>query len=440
MESAKVNKNGRVISVLRKGDVVVAVEGTHAGHIGLVIEPVAIPDGQQHQRKVVVTFEGDTHPIHILPRQLELAEVPAVPQQPLEATPMNNIDTPVAPSEASKQRTEVPTVETIKASDVQSLMHIDDPMHPALDPYRPNARLVEEYVSREVPGGYTDIEYLLNLRDDRDEEGGEARPNVALVGPTQAGKTMLMQVLAVKAAERDGMPKPYPLFTLNGSAGISNYDLFGKTTAVIIDGQEVLVWMDGVVPLALRCGGFLYLDEWNAVPPTQAVGLHSVLDDRRQFTNTHRAVPNGHGGWQPEIVKAHPNLWVVATINPLGYKGTQAMAEATSNRFRWMDWGYDTEVEKQILKAEAVRDFAHILRQEHDMGLLKTPVGTSALVRLNFDIATYGAETALWTFRSMFQTASDRLKVDELIESHDMENRLGSEYSTRIFEPAKKKK
>ena len=36
--------------------------------------------------------------------------------------------------------------------------------------------------------------------------------------------------------------------------------------------------------------------------------------------------------------------------------------------------------------------------------------------------------------------AEGELKVDELIESHDMENRLGSEYSTRIFEPAKKKK
>jgi MoxR-like ATPase len=330
------------------------------------------------------------------------------------------------------------SVSTHKADDMVDEMDITDPMHPALDAYRPDPKIVDDYVGRTVPGGYTDTEFMLNMRDDRDDD--EPRPNVALVGPTQAGKTMLMQVLAVMAAERDGMPKPYPLFTLNGSAGISNYDLFGKTTAVIIDGRETLVWMDGVVPLALRCGGFLYLDEWNAVPPAQAVGLHGVLDDRRQFTNTHRAVPNGAGGWQPEIVKANSNLWVVATINPLGYKGTQAMAEATSNRFRWMEWGYNIEVEAQIIKAEAVRDFAHILRTEHDLNLLKTPVGTSALYRLNMDIATYGAENALWTFRSMFQTNSDRLKIDELIESHDMEARLGSEYSDRMFPPSDRKK
>jgi hypothetical protein len=78
LESAKV-KNNRVVSVLRGGDLVIAVEGTHAGLVGLCLDPVAIADGLPHQRKVQVIFKGDTTPIHILPRQLELAEVPNNP-------------------------------------------------------------------------------------------------------------------------------------------------------------------------------------------------------------------------------------------------------------------------------------------------------------------------------------------------------------------------
>lgn len=90
MESAKV-KNNRVVSVLREGDFVIAVEGTHAGHVGLCLDPVAILDGLPNQRKVVILFEGDTTPIHILPRQLELAEVPSIPTA-LGGTPNVNHD------------------------------------------------------------------------------------------------------------------------------------------------------------------------------------------------------------------------------------------------------------------------------------------------------------------------------------------------------------
>ena len=220
------------------------------------------------------------------------------------------------------------------------------------------------------------------------------------------------------------------------------------TTAVIIEGQEVLVWMDGVVPLAIRCGGFLYLDEWNAVPPTQAVSIHPILDDRRRFTNTHRPVADGHGNYMPEVVKANPGtnvgteeepewiggLWVISTINPQGYKGTQAMAEATSNRFRWYEWGYDESVEKQILTSEAVRDFARLLRDAYPAAI-KTPVGTSALYRLNEDLSLFGADVALWAFRGMFQNAKDRIAVDEIIEQQDIRDRLDAEYDDREIQP-----
>lgn len=427
MEAAKSN------GVLRKGDRVVVVNGPHANTYATVVDPVAVPDKDAdgndnvNRRKVLILTEGDDFELYILPRQLDLAEIQHHTHQE------HNMPTETAAVVDSMDVAHSPERPHIQFQKFTEVKHITDPMDPALDQFRPNANIVDNYINRTLAGDYKDTDFLLHMRDQRDENGYS--PNIALVGPTQAGKTLLVQVLAVLAAEKDGHPKPYPVFTLNGSSGISNYDLYGKTTAVIIDGVEVLVWMDGVCPMAARCGGILYLDEWNAVPPTQAVGLHPLLDDRRQFTNTHRAVPDGHGNFMPEVVKANTNLWVISTINPVGYKGTQAMAEATSNRFRWYEWGYDTKVEKQILTSDAVIDFAKLLRDACEGGAIKTPVGTSALYRLNEDLSLFGADVALWAFKGMFQTQKDLLAVEEIIQLNDIHGRLDAEYEDREIQP-----
>ncbi len=300
---------------------------------------------------------------------------------------------------------------------------ITDPMDPALDRFRPDPAIVEQYVSRVLPGGHRDIDVMLAIRDDR--QNGYS-PNVALVGETQSGKTMLVQVLAVEAARREGLSKPYPVFTLNGSIGITNYELFGQTTAVETDGGERLVWLEGLVPMALRCGGFLYLDEWNAVNPAQATALHPVLDARRQFTNTHRAVPDGHGGWMPEVVKAAPSTWIVSTINP-GYKGTQVMAEATTNRFRWLPWDYDADTEKQLVPSALVRVLAHALREARAERSLSLPIGTSALISLCHDARRFGADFALWSFAALFPV-NERSRVQYIIDDMNIADSLRDEY------------
>lgn len=304
---------------------------------------------------------------------------------------------------------------------------ITDPMDPILDRFRPDPEVVNEYVSRRIPGGYIDYEYLLDLRDKRDKNGYS--PNVALVGETQSGKTMLVHVLAVLAAERDGMPKPYPVFTLSGSSGVTNYDLYGMTTSVFdAQGREVLVWMEGLVPTAAMAGGILYLDEWNAVSPSQAVALHPLLDFRRSFVNTQKAVPNGHGGFMPEVVKASTNLWVLSTINP-GYRGTQLMAEASTNRFQWLEWDYDENTEKALIKSTTIRVFGDHLREARERKSLTVPVGTSALMALNEKCSTFGAENALWSFMGMFPPA-ERIKVETILDDEGIRPLLLQEYPT----------
>lgn len=401
---------------LQAGLQVHIIDGPMQGFTATVIDPHVIPDGQPNQRKVAVDINGagangSNLRSYILPRQLDVQPV------------------------ATEQSTIVPQDEAaltvISKGEVQRGAPITDPMDPALDEFRPDFRVVTEYVSRLVPGGLKDIDYLLHLRDMRDSNGYS--PNVALVGETQSGKTMLVEVLACLAAERDGHPKPYPVFTLNGSVGISSYDLFGQPGAVVIDGKETIVWMDGLVPLALNCGGFLYLDEWNAVAPQQATALHPVLDARRSFTNYQRAVPDGHGGFRPEVVKANPGLWVISTINP-GYKGTQSMAEASTNRFRWMEWDYDASTEEAIIPSTTVRALGAALREARAQRAITVPVGTSALRRLNEDLASFGVENALWVFSSMFPP-SERDRVRAICDDRGFTDLLRAEYPNPVFAP-----
>lgn len=412
---------------------VLVTAGPFANHVATIIDPRPIPDGgderagADQQRKVLVALDDvmdasdAPHQTFILPRLLDTNTRGAEPvdiEQYLRST--------MPQAEAA--------LTIIDHGKVQQGEPITDPMDPALDRFRPDANVVKKYISRKVPGGFQDIDFLLALRDMKDSNG--YAPNVALVGETQSGKTMLVQVLAVVAAERDGMPKPYPVFTLSGSSGVTSYDIFGQTSAVIIDGREVLVWMEGLAALAAKAGGFLYLDEWNAVPPSQAVSLHCLLDERRQFINTQKAVPDGHGGFAPEVVKANPALWVVATINP-GYKGTQTMAEATSNRFRWLPWDYDAETEKALIPSKTVRLIGGRLREAAANRLLTVPVGTSVLQRLNADCAMFGVDSAIWTFMGLFPPA-ERDRVDAIITDGGLLDLLKEEYPEAMFKPAER--
>ncbi len=412
---------------LTPGQRVIVNAGPHAGSHATIIDSVPIPDGGDHragaseQRKIKVAIEditmesGERHETYILPRLLD---------------PM--------PRERQEFESQAPqVVQQAALTIIPERAHVEatpitDSMDPVLDRFRPNPDLVERYVERTLPGGYTSVEALLAMREQRDADG--YAPNIALVGETQSGKSMLVQVLAIEAAKKDGLPKPYPVFTLNGSSGITSYDLFGQPTAVLIDGKETLVWMEGIVAMAAQCGGILNLEEWNAVPPAQAVALHPLLDNTRRFTNTQKAVPNGHGGYMPEEVKVNPNLWVLCTINP-GYKGTQVMAEASTNRFAWLPWDYDEDVEKTLIPSKSIRNIGAHLREALQDRSITVPVGTTALQRFNLQAATFGVDFAVNSFLSLFPP-NERGRAKVFMEDEGKLDHLRDEYPTPTLSPA----
>ena len=125
---------------------------------------------------------------------------------------------------------------------------------PAARPPASEQRKFSQYIGREIAPGLTDTDFLLAFTSDeyRADSNNAGRPaSVLLKGDTQSGKTMLVEVLAIVWAERLGLPKPMPIFTISGSSGVTDFDLFGQTTSYTdpVTGVETLVWLPGMVEL-----------------------------------------------------------------------------------------------------------------------------------------------------------------------------------------------
>ena len=327
---------------------------------------------------------------------------------------------------------ELPPVAVAPVLTPEVMASITDPMDDRLDIYRPKASKVKKYINRVMSNGMTDVDFLLAFTNDDYRAENEGRPaSVMLKGDTQGGKTFLVEALAVAWAKKLGLPKPMPVFTLSGSSGVTDYDLFGQpTTYTDAYGVQTLVWLPGLVDLASRVGGILYLDEINAMGERVTSSLHPVVDHRHAFVNRNKAVSTGDGNFMPDMVSTSLDLWILGTYNP-GYRGMGEMNEAFSARFRHLAWGYDEKVEKKLVNSPTIHTLADACRQARNANKLRTPVGTVALTRLQQDIATFGVSAALEVFVGSFKPQEyDTVKA--IITDRSIEVLLNDEHRVEL--------
>lgn len=382
---------------LRAGMSVTIKSGPFGGLVATIVDPNVMPDGHEHQRKLLVDIESVGQQ-WIIPKLINLPGAQILPPPPM---PVHH----VSPA---------PMVVSAKIE----ITSLDDP---ALDPYRPQrSGITKEYVSRKLPGGLKDTDVLTTYWERR-KDGYPI--NVGLVGDTQSGKTMLVEVMAHIIAKRMGLTKPLPVFTLAGSSAITDHDLFGQYRP---DETGQLRWMEGVVALASRIGGILYLDEVNAMPGNVTAALHPLLDDRRAFVNIRKPVSDNNGVYMPEVVKCSTDLWVLCTYNP-GYAGMSRTNEAFANRFVWLPWGYDEEVEIKLIKSPTIRLLGKALRNARETRAITTPVGTSSLQRLAEDLVALGVDYALWAFSGQFTSKTEAAVVEEIINDRSIRELLTKE-------------
>lgn len=270
----------------------------------------------------------------------------------------------------------------------------DSPDQEHLTHLVPEKVFADDYVSRKVFGVW-DVDLLRYSK--------AARNNVLLFGPTGPGKTSL--ILAYAARER------LPLVTVQCNGAVDPNTFWGGLA--FDENGSLMGWQDSEITQVIRHGGILYLDEVNFLPPKVAAVFHGLMDKRRQIT-----IPEKGN----EVIKAHPDLQIVAAYNP-DYEGTKPLNAAFKNRFKVkVEFDYDEAVEKDLVCIPVMLEIARKLRSAHKAGELDTPVSTNMLIEFEELAVDLGYDFAVGNFLNAF-AAEERQAVTEAFDMFTTEIR-----------------
>ena len=142
--------------------------------------------------------------------------------------------------------------------------------------------------------------------------------NVLIIGPPGTGKSILVR----KFAEESGLP----YWHVMGRQGITAEELLGREVLVPEKGGTKSVWVEGIIPKAVKAGGILHIDEANVIDPSVLMRLDELLDSKRRLSLEDITGRKGH------IIKAHPDLFIVFSMNPPSYEGVNPLPDPILNR------------------------------------------------------------------------------------------------------------
>ena len=141
--------------------------------------------------------------------------------------------------------------------------------------------------------------------------------NAMLVGPPGTGKTYTVK----KFAEETQLPYYY----IPSDPNLMSIEQLLGRKEIMPDGSSK--WFDGTIIKALKHGGILHIDEWSLLPGEIQTRFHELLDANRRMS---LAQLTG------EMVKAHPDLFLVTSFNPveLGTENANPIPHSVWTRFK----------------------------------------------------------------------------------------------------------
>lgn len=282
-----------------------------------------------------------------------------------------------------------PTAPTVSAPVAEQPMNNPPTSNDVVIAQVPDKKWAKQYVQRRIPSGQTEFEIF-------DSALANAE-NVLIFGPTGSGKTM--SVLAY-ASERN-----MPYYNVASHNGIEISQLIGQWIPTP-DGHYK--WQDGAVTQIVRNGGVLLLNEINFMPERFTTAIFSLLDDRRHL------LLMGNNG---EIIPAHPDLLIVADMNPQ-YRGTRPMNEAFKDRWAHkLEFDYDPKIERSLIKSKSLLDMAGALRESHEKREIQTPISTRSMVTFANNVGKLGIDYAIYSFLNSFGDLKERNAVRMIVEN-----------------------
>lgn len=222
---------------------------------------------------------------------------------------------------------------------------------------------------------------------------------VVLTGPKGSGKSSAVEMLAALVRQ--------PLIRINMTGQTRVRDFVGFKTLDYEEDEEsgevfqVINWIDGSAPVAVRRNYWLLIDEIDAAPPGVLFALQALLEGDRQMVileNAGEVVrPPGEGPGLPDEPDKR-RFRIFATANTLGfgdetgfYAGTNVMNQATLDRFGVIAVDYpDPAVEKKIIRsrtglsgatADKMVAFAKKIREEAGNDRCGVSISTRQLIQ-----------------------------------------------------------
>lgn len=193
-------------------------------------------------------------------------------------------------------------------------------MRKALIP-RHNPDLV---ISKKVKTNMVTIENLVDMKP----PGGLNGYSILIVGHAGVGKNQLIAEVANKRQQ--------PLIKINCSGDMRTSSLLGR---IAPNERGEFVWQDGLLIEAIRKGYWLDLDEINSLDADILFAIHGLIDDGFMTLATNS-----------EIVYAHENFRIFATMNPISYYGVKTLNQALLDRYVVLEMDFDNEVDAKLIQ------------------------------------------------------------------------------------------
>uniref|UniRef100_A0ACD5WZY3 Uncharacterized protein n=1 Tax=Avena sativa TaxID=4498 RepID=A0ACD5WZY3_AVESA len=123
-----------------------------------------------------------------------------------------------------------------------------------------------------------------------------------------------------------------------------------KLTHLHQNWQAIFLWQDGPLVQAMKNGDLFLIDEISLADDSVLERLNSVLEPERKLSLAEK------GGSVLEKIVAHPNFFILATMNPGGDYGKKELSPALRNRFTELWVPAVTDVDE--LKSIAIDKFS----------------------------------------------------------------------------------
>ncbi len=201
--------------------------------------------------------------------------------------------------------------------------------------------LVRQSTSKSLVPDKTTYEFVANTTS-HVIDSIHAGDNILLTGEAGTGKTSMIEQLAARIGQ------PVLRVNLNGETRIG--DFLGRLNVIAGEKGSVTEWVDGILPLAMKNGMWLILDEIDMGEPNILSLLHPILEPNG------RLVLKENKG---EEVRPHPNFRIFGTANGIGsqggrsdtYAGVNQMNEAFLDRWHIITMpSLDAKTEIKVIK------------------------------------------------------------------------------------------